>query len=260
MSSDANISYDFDRQLAFAEWGPAAQDTLGRSRVLIVGAGGLGSWMIELLARAGVGSLRLADDDVVTATNLHRQAMYTPAQAADGVKKVDAAADTIERINPTVRVEGCPVRFTPDTADELTDEVDIILDGTDNFPTRFTINDQAVKRAIPWVFAGAAAAQGQVMAVLPGRTACLRCLYETPPPKNMEITAQTVGVINPIVAAVSSIAVAQAMRILAAAGGAAPCLLRLDVWNAVAQRLTATRRTDCPCCSRREFDYLERAR
>jgi adenylyltransferase/sulfurtransferase len=98
------------------------------------------------------------------------------------------------------------------------------------------------------------------MPVLPRRSACLRCVYETPPPKDQEITAQTVGVISPIVAAVSSVVVAQAMRLLAGADGAAPCLLRLDVWNAVTQRLTATRREDCPCCSQGRYEYLEPAR
>jgi adenylyltransferase/sulfurtransferase len=257
MAPDPDIPYDFGRQLAFAEWNPAAQEALHRARILIVGAGGLGSWMIELLARAGAGLLRLADDDVVADVNLHRQAMYTPADAGGGVKKVRAAALAVERINPSVRIEPCPVRFTPQTADELTENIDLILDGTDNFRTRFVINDQAVKAGIPWIFAGAAAAQGQVMPVLPGRSACLRCLYESPPPKDLEITAQTVGVISPIVAAVSSIVVAQAMRLIADPGSASPSLMRLDVWNTVSQRLTATRRDDCPCCGRGEFEYLE---
>ena len=261
MADTQAAQYDYARQTAFAPLGQAGQRRLKAARVLLVGVGGLGSWMAELLARSGVGLLRLVDDDRVSQTNLHRQTLYTPRDAANSAAKVTSAAQRLTEIAPHVAVEPHCDRLTPANAAQLAAGVDLILDGTDNFPARFLINDLAVREGIPWVLAGAAGAVGQVMAVRPGSGACLRCLYESPPPPEMELTAQTLGVIPPIVAGIASLAAGEAFKLLTQeSADCSQVLLQLDMWQGTAKRLSPVRREECPCCSRRCFPFLEPAR
>ncbi|MFP4053102.1 MAG: HesA/MoeB/ThiF family protein [Phycisphaerae bacterium] len=261
MSDTGSVPYDFSRQTAFAPLGPAGQRRLEAARVLLVGAGGLGSWMAELLARSGIGFLRLVDDDCVSDTNLHRQTLYTPGDAGNSTLKVHAAARALGQIAPHTRVEARPVRLTAQNAPVLADGVDVLLDGTDNFLTRFILNDLAVRSGRAWVFAGAAGAAGQVMAIRPGRTACLRCLYESPPPPEMELNAQSVGIIAPIVSAIAAIAVGKVIRLLAKeeadGAGSDGGLIQLELWKGLAKRSPFGRREDCPCCGERRFEFLE---
>ncbi|MCL2700825.1 MAG: HesA/MoeB/ThiF family protein [Phycisphaerae bacterium] len=253
----------YDRQIAFAGLGEAGQQRLSAGTVLVVGVGGLGSWSSQLLARAGVGRLRLVDDDRVELVNLHRQAYYTEADAAAGVHKARAAAAAIGRINSHVAVEPVIERLTADNIASLAAGCDLILDGTDNFPTRFVINDFCVRQGLPWIFAGVLEAEGHVMTVRPGLSCCLRCLHDEPaalenssasqagmsPPADP--TCREVGVIGPAVAAVAAIQAAQALKLLADPNGPVDThLFKINLWNNAIQQLDMKPPSPnhCPCC------------
>ena len=249
----------YDRQVRFAPLGMRGQKALRLASALIVGVGGLGSWMAELLARAGVGMVRLVDGDVVDLTNIHRQGLYDEADA--GKRKVHAAAERLSRVNSQVRVEPMAEVLTPHNIERLAAGVNAILDGTDNFQVRFVINDFAVKTNMPWVFAGAIGAEGQVMPVVPGQTACLRCIFDSPPPPCVEPTCRVAGVLGPPVAAIAAIAACEAVKILAGnLDAVSGHLVKLDFWTNTIQRIdaaSAARAVNCPCCKQRRFEYLE---
>lgn len=251
----------YQRQVAFAPLGAAGQRALMGARALIVGVGGLGACLAELLARAGVGRLRLVDDDRVDLTNIHRQVMYDEADAAAGTPKVAAAAEHLRRINARVQVEPVVGRLDKHNVAALADGADVMLDGTDSFPTRFIMNDYAVKAGLPWVFAGVVGAEAQTMTIVPGRTACLRCVYDRPPPPCVDPTCRSAGVLGPAVTAIASIQAAEAMKILAARPDrVSPYLLKLDLWTNQLQRLdaaAAAAKGKCPCCKERIFEFLD---
>jgi len=256
MASSTDKSMRYDRQVAFNGLGEAGQRALGAGRALVVGLGGLGSHAASLLGRAGAGTLRLVDPDRVDWTNLHRQALYTEADARARSVKVEAAARHLREINSEISIEPIADSVSATNIERLAEGMDVILDGTDNFATRFIINDFAVKYDRPWVFAGVLQAGGQVMPVLPRRTACLRCVYESPP-DNTE-TCATAGVLGPAVAAVAALMAGEALKILAGQlDRTSPYLTRLDMWDNTVQRIDARRRDDCQCCGKRKFEFLE---
>jgi len=248
----------YARQVAFEPLGRNGQRALGQARALIVGVGGLGSWAAELLARAGVAALRLVDADRVEPANLHRQALYDEADAAEGRPKVAAAARRLGQINAGVAVEAVQARLDAANVARLADGADVILDGTDNFQTRFVINDYAVMTGRPWVFAGVVGAEGQVMAVVPNRTGCLRCLYDGPPPADPP--APPPGVFGPAVAAIAAIEAVEAIKILAGRPEAVSGqLTKLDLWRNTVQRIAVgpDANCDCKCCKKSKFEYLQ---
>ena len=251
----------YARQIVYGPWGAEAQRNLAAGRALIVGAGGLGSWAAELLCRAGAGFLRIVDDDVVDPTNLHRQAMYDRLDAEAARPKVAAAARRLGEFNDACTVDAVPARADRTNMDELARDVDVVVDGTDNFRTRFLINDYCVREGKPWVFAGVIGAEAQVATIIPGKTACLRCLLDEPPPPCGEPTCSQVGVLGMAVAAVAAVEAMEAAKILAGRTEAiSPSLLKLDLWaNTLHQLPLAEPRLSppCPCCVEREFEYLE---
>ena len=251
----------YDKQILFAPLGAEGQRLLRQAKALVVGVGGLGSWMAELLVRAGVGTLRLADFDTVDLTNIHRQGLYDESDAAAKRMKVQAASERLGAVNRQVRIEAIPRRLDKDTVGELAGGMDLILDGTDNFASRFVINDYAVRSGTPWVFAGAVGAEGQTMTIVPGWTPCLRCVYDGPPPPCTDPSCRVAGVIGPAVAAIASLAAAEALKILAGRLDAvSPYLLKLDLWTNQLQRIEVARsaeQVDCPCCKRKFFEFLD---
>ncbi|HOF18401.1 MAG TPA: HesA/MoeB/ThiF family protein [Phycisphaerae bacterium] len=257
MNADSTDSAQrYCRQTNFSGLGPDGQAALARARALVVGVGGLGSWSAELLARAGVGFLRLLDGDRVDWTNLHRQAMYDESDV--NRPKAEAAAEFLRRVNGEIRIEPVVERLDAGNIDRLAGDVDVILDQTDNFPARFLLNDYAVREHKPWVFAGVVRAEGQTMTIVPGRTACLRCVYDAPPPSELAETAATAGVLGPAVAAIAALSAMEALKLLA--GRAADIrtdLLKLDLWTGRTQRIDASRPADdCPCCRKGRFEFL----
>lgn len=251
----------YQRQIAFQGWGRDGQRALMAGRVLIVGVGGIGSWTAELLARAGVGFLRLADDDAVDLTNIQRQALYDEEDARQALPKVEAAASHLRRISKNLNVEPLAVRVARDNIESLAEDVDVVLDGTDNFATRFLINDVAVKLGKPWVFAGVVGAEAQTMTIVPGRTACLRCVLDSPPPPCLDPDCRSFGALGPAVAAVSAFQALEAMKILAGrVKDISPYLTKFNLWTNEVQRIdTASARAmrSCPCCQERELEFLE---
>ena len=250
----------YDRQINFESLGAAGQRRLQGGRALIVGVGGLGCTVADLLARCGVGMLRLVDDDTVQWDNLHRQVLYDEADAAAGTAKAQAAADRIAEINADVEVEPIVGRFDADTADRLARGIDVMVDGTDNFATRFVMNDLSVRDGVPWVFGGAVGAEAQTMTIRPGQGPCLRCVFDSPPPVCQDPSCRVAGVVGPAVAAVAAFQAAEAMKILAAQPErCSPFLLKMDFWCNTIQRIDAARAcegVDCPCCKRHDFEYL----
>lgn len=252
----------YQRQELFAGLGPEGQSRLLAARVLIVGLGGLGSWLSELLVRSGVGMLRLVDDDTVDWTNIARQAMYDELDAAEHSPKVFSAAECLSRINHNLDVEPLRVRLMRDNIASLAEGMDLILDGTDDWASRFLLNDYSVKTGVPWIFAGVVRAEGQVMPVLPGRSACLRCLFDAPPPPEEErrMKASSVGVLGTAVSAVAAFEANEAIKILAGrTETVSPFLTRLDLWSNQVRQIAAVRAPDaaCPCCGQRRFEFLE---
>ncbi len=259
--SAAARQHRYVRQVAMADLGPHGQQALRSARALVVGVGGLGSWTAELLARAGVGFLRLVDSDRVEIANVHRQGLYDEYDAAAGSWKVEAAAERLARINRETRTEPVPRRLDRLSVEAMAGDVELILDGTDNFATRFLLNDFAVKHRIPWIFAGVVAGEAQIMPVLPGQTACLRCILPTLPPSCSDLNCRTEGVLGPAVTAAAAFQASEAIKILSRRPHAvSPYLLKFDVWNNLMQRLDVSAppgKGECACCGKREFEYLE---
>ena len=247
-------------QVAYPPFGLAGQARLRSGRVLVVGVGGLGCTTVDLLARAGVGLLRLVDDDSVSLANLHRQVLFDESDAEKKLPKVQAAANRIAAVNGEVRVEPRGVRLGAANAGDLADGMDVIVDGTDNFETRFILNDLAVERGLPWVFAGVVGGEAQLMTVIPGRTPCLRCVFDQPPPPCMDPTCTAAGVLGPAVAAVASLQAMEVLKLLIGADAAlSRCLTKMDLWTGQVQRLemdSGQPAADCPCCKRRDFEFL----
>src|SRR6185295_14104369 len=204
----------YSRQILFPGIGERGQERLLGSHAVIAGCGALGSFQAAALARAGVGRITIVDRDYVESSNLHRQWLFEESDAADALPKAAAAARRIARINSSIQARGVVADLTPSNAAELLGGADLILDGTDNFETRYLINDFAVSRGVPWIYGAAVGSYGLTMTVIPGLTACLRCIYPDPP-SGTQPTCETAGVLNAIVSAVASLQVADALKILA---------------------------------------------
>jgi len=248
----------FDRQERFAPLGPEGQRRLQGARVLLVGCGALGGSLAQTLTRCGVGTLVLVDRDVVELTNLPRQVLFEPRHI--GRPKAEAARETLGRIGGPTRVEAHALHVDADNLEELAAGSDLVLDGTDNLATRYLLNDLCVERGTPWIYGGVVGASGLVLPVLPGRGACLRCLFPDPAPPGSLPTCDTAGVVLPAVAAVAAFQSGAALHLLSADPAAraafVPHLLDVDAWTGQARRLPAPRDPDCPCCARREFPFL----
>ena len=248
----------YSRQILFPGIGERGQEALLRSHAVVVGCGALGSFHVAALARAGVGRITVIDRDYVEPSNLHRQWLFEEADAAEALPKAAAAERHIARINSGVHARGVVADLTPANVSELLGDANVILDGTDNFETRYLINDFAVSRGIPWIYGAAVGSYGLTMPVIPGRTACLRCVYPDPP-SGVQPTCETAGVINVIVSAIASIQVADALKILCGAMGTGLSrITTMDVWSGGIRQIEAPERDpECPACGRREFPYLE---
>jgi len=248
----------FDRQRRFAGLGTAGQERLEASSVLLVGCGALGGSLAQMLVRSGVGLVRLVDRDLVELSNLPRQVLFEEADL--GRPKAEAAERALARIGGPSRVEARAEHVDADNLEALGAGVDLILDGTDNLATRYLLNDHAVEAGVPWVYGGVVGSSGLAMPVLPGRGACLRCVFPEPPPPGSLETCDSAGVLLPAVAAVAALQAGAALRWLGSdeAGRAAfrPGLLEVDVWTGDVRRIAAERSPSCPCCGARAFPFL----
>ena len=252
---DAAERERYSRQILFAGIGAAGQQKLLDSHVAIVGCGALGSFHAEALARAGAGVLTIVDRDYVEPSNLQRQWLFDEADAEAGLPKAAAAARSLARVNSGVRVNAVVDDLTSSNIEEFLGAAVLILDGTDNFETRYLINDYCVSRKIPWIYGAAVGSYGLTMPILPGDHPCFRCVYPEPPSGSAP-TCETAGVLGSITAAVAAIQVADAIRWLSI-GVLEPHITMLDLWDGPVRQVGAPARDpDCPCCGRGEFPYL----
>jgi molybdopterin-synthase adenylyltransferase len=243
--------------MLFRPLGRQGQERLQASSAVLVGCGAIGAAAANLLVRAGIGSLRILDRDFVEASNLQRQSLFNEEDARLALPKAVAAERSLRSINSDVQVEGIVADLTARNASDLLSQFSLILDGTDNFETRFLINDFAVKAGTPWVYAAAVASYGLTMVIVPGQTACLACLLTSPSGAGLEETCDTVGVLGPIVNLVASLEVAEAMKLLAGrASDLHGRLLSCDVWTGRFQSLHPERHADCRVCRHHEFSHL----
>ena len=249
----------YSRQIRFSGIGEAGQQRLLDARIVIVGCGALGSFQAAALARAGAGWLRIIDRDYVELSNLQRQWLFDEADANEALPKAIAAARKIVSINSSVHVEPSIADLDASNVDDLLAEANIILDGTDNFETRYLMNDYAVNRGIPWVYGAAVGSYGITMPVLPDETACLKCVYPEPPGGAQE-TCETAGVLGSITSIIASLQVSAAMKILC---GQTPSrkITTVDVWTGeIRQIQQPDRDQQCPACGLRRFSSLDGGR
>jgi len=247
----------YSRQVLFRGIGVEGQRRLQVARVAIVGCGATGSAVASLLARSGVGTLRIIDRDYVEASNLQRQALFDEADAAESIPKALAAARKIAAFNSQIVVEPQVSDLTPANIQALLGGMQLVLDGTDNFETRYLVNDYAVKHSVPWIYAGAVGSYGITMNVLPGQTACLACIFPEPPRGTFE-TCETAGILNSAANLVASIQATEALKLLVgAADRLRRTLLSFDVWkNEQAEVAASTPRDGCRVCVKHTFVYL----
>ncbi len=246
----------YSRQILFTEIGEEGQRAIRRSRVLIVGLGALGSVSSDMLVRAGVGFIRLIDRDYVDETNLQRQSLYDEQDLE--LPKAVAAVEKLRRVNTEVKVEGRVDDLAPENMEEHLEGIDLLIDGTDNFETRYLVNDACIKAGKPWIYAACVGSYGMSFVIRPGITPCLRCLMEEGPPPGATPTCDTAGVIAPVVHAVAAWQVAEALKLLAGRENMLlGSVISLDIWRGKFDRFQPSEpRKECPACGKRDFEYL----
>ncbi|MFO0945047.1 MAG: ThiF family adenylyltransferase [Planctomycetota bacterium] len=251
----------YSRQIRFAPLGEEGQRKLASARVAVCGCGALGTVIANGLVRAGVGFVRIIDRDFLELNNLQRQILFDEQDLAEALPKAEAAAGKLRRINSAVEVEAVVTDLDYANIDALCRDVHLLMDGTDNFETRFLINDYCVSRGKPWVFGGCIGSQGQCMTIVPGVTPCYRCLVEEAPPPGTTATCESAGILASASGMVGSLQVAEGIKILS---GNESALRRgfvvFDLWdNSFRElRLDGLReKVDCPVCKQCRFDWLE---
>src|SRR5258708_6348467 len=263
---DSKTYERYSRQILFSEIGEAGQQRLLESSAVMVGCGALGTALANLLVRAGVGKLRIVDRDFVEPSNLQRQTLFEESDAQEALPKAVAAERRLRAINSGVLVEGIVADVSPKNAEELLSGFPLILDGTDNFETRFLLNDVAIHLNVPWIYAAVVASYGVTMTVRPGVTACLACALESRGPPQDKIaqlswaedTCYYVGVLGAPARVISSIEAAEAIKLLVgksdSSGGR---LTSFDVWSGRFQSVRVAKNPECRACAHHDFKYLE---
>lgn len=247
----------YARQVLFSGIGEAGQKRISGAVILIVGCGALGSNQANLMVRAGVGGVKIVDRDYVELSNLQRQVLFDETDVEKRLPKAVAAKEKLKRINTDVRIEALIRDVSHRNIETLTDGVDLVLDATDNMETRYLINDACVKHRIPWIYGGVIGATGMTMDIIPGRTACLRCLSDTPPAPGTTPTCETEGVLGGIPAMIAAIQATEALKILVGHRPTGGNLIHIDLWENEYNRFQVNRHPDCPACVGKSFDFLK---
>jgi molybdopterin/thiamine biosynthesis adenylyltransferase len=247
----------YSRQVLFSGIGEAGQEKLSGAHIALVGCGATGAAAAGLLARAGVGTLTLIDRDFVEESNLQRQVLFDEADVRDNLPKAEAARQKIALFNSHVRVQAHVADLTPVNIHELLGGAGLVLDATDNFQTRYLLNDYAVEQGKPWIYSAAVGAYAVTMNILPGETACLACIFPEAPGGTVE-TCDTAGILNPAVNLAASIAVTEAMKyVTGAVSMMRRTLLSCDLWSNEWSEISASApRASCQVCDRRDFRHL----
>jgi len=224
-----------------------------------VGCGALGAAHAEMLARAGVGNLRIVDRDFVEFTNLQRQTLFKESDAAERLPKAIAAKTRIAEINSEIDVEAIVADINSSNVERLIDGADLVIDGTDNFQVRYLVNDACVKRRITWIYGAAVSSYGTTMTIVPGETPCLRCIFDEMPDAGSSPTCDTAGVIMPIIATVAATQVSEALKILVGdTESLHRSLMQFDVWANDRQRIKLDKpNAECKCCGQHIYEFLD---
>jgi len=249
----------YSRQILFAGIGKEGQARLRGARAVIIGCGALGSAQAEALARAGVGSLRIVDRDFVEASNLQRQTMFTESDAQDRLPKAIACVTRIALINSDIETHADVLDVNHTNVEELIKDCDVVLDGTDNFATRYLINDACVKHNVNWIYGAAVGSYGVSMTVRPHVTPCLRCVFEEAPPAGSSPTCDTAGVIMPIISVVAAVQVTEALKLLTGQiDKLHNALMQFDVWSNDWRRIALkSPLPECVTCALGKYETLE---
>lgn len=244
----------YSRQTVLPVVGPAGQEKLLNSTVAVIGCGALGTHSASNLARAGVGHIKLVDRDIVELNNLQRQTLFDEADT--GVPKVHAAVKKLRGINSEIIIEPSLKDLHNGNIEEFIRGVDLVIDATDNIPTRMLVNDACVKHGIPWVYGGVVRTEGMAMSILPGGP-CLRCLLPEIPPAGSMTSCELAGVLNTLPAIISAIQCTEAYKILLGKAAKKSKLIVFDVWTHSFHALNINRNPDCPCCGLNRFEFLD---
>jgi molybdopterin-synthase adenylyltransferase len=249
----------YSRQILFREIGAGGQEKLLKARVLLVGCGALGASHAEILARAGVGFLRIVDRDFVEYTNLQRQTLFSEADARERLPKAIAAKNRLASINSEIETEAFVADVNHSNIESFLTDVDLVLDGTDNFQIRYLINDACVKHKKTWIYGAAVSSYGTTMTIFPHETPCLRCIFEEMPAAGSAPTCDTAGVIQPIISSISAIQTTEALKILTGnTEKLHKSLMQIDVWNNDWRKIKlGAPNEDCETCARANFEFLD---
>lgn len=249
----------YSRQTLFQPIGIEGQMKLLKSRAVIVGMGALGTVIANHLVRSGVGYVRIIDRDLVELSNLQRQTLYAEEDALNHLPKVIAAEQRLKKINSSVTVEPIIADINLDNAEDLLVGFDVIIDGTDNFMTRYLINDVALKHSIPWVYGGAVSSRGMFAVIIPGKTPCYRCLFPHVP-SGLGETCDTIGVLSPITSIIGSFEAMEALKILVGAH-TNPNLEQFDIWDNSTLQMDISKgdNPNCPTCKQHHYEFLDRS-
>ena len=251
----------YSRQELFAGIGRDGQAALRRARVVLVGCGALGSVLADTMVRAGVGALTLVDRDLLELSNLHRQSLFDEEDVRRSLPKAVAAEARLRRINSEVEVRGVVADLSAENAAELLAGADLVLDGTDNFETRFLVNDVCVRAGVPWVYGACVGSYGLALLVRPHVSPCLRCVLEELPAPGSGPTCDTAGVVAPIVQVVAGIQGAEALKVLSGrTESLLPGIVTVDLWQGVFEVMDLRQQPpSCPACTAGRFDYADAA-
>lgn len=247
----------YSRQTLFGPIGKEGQERLSTASVTIIGCGALGTVLANNLCRAGIGHLVIADRDYIELNNLQRQILFDEEDIARRLPKAVAAAEKLRRINSEVKIETLIEDINADGIESLVRATDLVLDATDNFETRYLINDVCVKYQRPWIYSGVIASYGVTMNILPGDTACLRCAFPEMPLPGTTATCDTAGVLNGIVGAITGIASTEALKILLKSEKVSRDMLWMDLWENTFDRIELPRQPDCPTCGQHQYEFLD---
>lgn len=249
----------YSRQILFDGIGKDGQEKLLKSRVFVVGCGALGASHAESLARAGVGFLRIVDRDFVEFSNLQRQTLYSESDANERLPKAVAAMSRLTKINSDIEIDAIVADVNNSNIESLVEDVDLIIDGTDNFQVRYLVNDACVKLDKVWIYGAAVSSYGTTMTIIPNETPCLRCIFEELPSVGTSPTCDTAGVVQPIISTVSAVQVSEALKILVGKTDKLhKSLMQFDVWENDWRKIRLRKpNEDCQTCGRKNFEFLE---
>ncbi len=249
------------RQTIFHGIGREGQAKLLAAKVVVIGCGATGTTIANHLARAGVGDLVIVDRDFVELNNLQRQMLFDENDLHDALPKAVAAERKLHAINSEISVRGIVADVNAENIESLIEGATLVMDGTDNFETRYLLNDACVKHGIPWIYTGAVSGYGMSQTIIPDETACLRCLFPDVPPPGTSPTCDTAGVVGPVVGTVASISAAEAIKFLVGQGELNRGIIHVDLWDlSLEQFPIGGKRTDCETCGKRHFEFLDEER